>query len=187
MLATASLVALGTALTVWLTSGLGASGDLAGWLSLGSGLVCLSLIWAGVIIHQLNLLLIGPRCEPTWAERTLQKALQYKRLLATGATASLAAAIALLALGFSPLSGASTRVPLSMLLVGLIAGGAATLLAGVIVRVIWAVGRKQEALTEDQLGGDRALAVTGHRPQAEVAKPVQRAVAGAIPVAGPRR
>ena len=73
-------------------------GLLAGWLAwagssaallaaLGSSLAVLGvlLVWTGLIVHQLNYLLIGPRRVLRPAEQTLQKLLHERGLMAAGA------------------------------------------------------------------------------------------------------
>ena len=134
-------------------------GSLLGWLiwagsspalvmSLGSTLAVLGvlLLWTGLIVHQLNYLLIGPRRLLRPAEQTLQVLLHERRLIAAGA-----ATTALGGLGFGWLGlqakafSATTAALISGGLTLVMAAGMAALTCGVISRVIWAVNEKQRA------------------------------------------
>jgi hypothetical protein len=123
------------------------SSEAASLLGLGAALVAMLAVWTGVICHQLNYLLIGPRHHLGRAERTLLRLVDFKLLILSGAV--------LLAMGLSgliyfgrpqPAAGATVvSVPLFVVVFG-----ATTLLVGIIVRVIWAVGEKQKALVGDE-------------------------------------
>ena len=117
-------------------------GGAAPSLWLAGGLVAVGCVFTGVICHQLNYLLMGPRRNVTWIERTLQKLTEYKLLIVSGVIVSLAAMLTM-SLGASAGSVASRG---SLVLVFLAAAGAAVALAGVVLRVIWAVAHKQHAM-----------------------------------------
>lgn len=53
-------------------------------LALGGALVAMLAAGTGVVCHQLNFLLIGPRRYMGWAERTLQRLTEYKLLILSG-------------------------------------------------------------------------------------------------------
>lgn len=121
-----------------------------------TGLACLTvvmiLVSAGVIVHQLNFLLIGPRQDMGPAENLLQYLLNYKRLLVIGAAAGgvgLAGMLVWATMG--PMSGWRDLI-LSMGWMVMIVGGVLAMVIAVVVRVIWAVGEKQKALMGDGLG-----------------------------------
>jgi hypothetical protein len=128
----------------------GGSTGLAVSLGLAGGLVVLLMLWTGVIVHQLNFLLIGPRERTSRAEQILQKILNYKRLMAGGAAASGVGSLLLLAIGLTPNLAAYAGLGTTAFLVLMIAGGAAALMGGILIRTIWAVGEKQKALSSDQ-------------------------------------
>lgn len=114
-----------------------------GILGLGGMLVATLMAWAGIICHQLNFLLIGPRRDWGRAERILQRLTEYKVLIIEGSILTVAGVtgFSLLAL-LRPTASPMLLLPPAFLLVF----GATTVLVGVIVRVIWAVGEKQKAL-----------------------------------------
>jgi hypothetical protein len=135
-----------------LTHSLGGS-SAVGPLALAGGLVALQCAWTGVVCHQLNFLLIGPRRKVNWAERLLQRFTEYKFLIVSGLT-MLAAGLGLfVALGAT--SGLSFNALLGLTLLTVL--GASTALAGVILRVIWAVGEKQKALLQEGHWDERPM------------------------------
>jgi hypothetical protein len=135
------LLALLTPLLTWL----GGSAVVPALLLAGGSVAVLTL-FTGLVCHQLNYLLIGPRRQVGWAERKLQRLCEYKRLIVTGSLLLGASSIGLLVAGSRGAGGGSALV--SGLAFGLILG-ATTALAGVIVRVIWAVGQKQKSLLDE--------------------------------------
>jgi glycosyltransferase involved in cell wall biosynthesis len=117
------------------------------FLTLSGGLVATHLVWTGVVCHQLNFLLIGPRQDWGRAERLLQRLLEYKLLILSGLALLV---VGLVGIVLSELTNATTRSTL-LTLAFLVVSGATTSLVGVIVRVIWAVGEKQKALLGEDL------------------------------------
>ena len=106
----------------------------------------LLLMGTGVVVHQLNYLLIGPRRRISAAERALQYVLDFKRLLLAGG--------AVLAAGLAGLAAAIVNndqdIRISMIIVLVLIAGLALALGGVLMRTIWAVGQKQQALINDE-------------------------------------
>jgi len=134
-----------TSLWVTLMTLLPATGESAARpiLAWGGALVAMFAIWTGVVCHQLNFLLIGPRRDWGRAERILQKLTEYKFLILSGLVSL---AVALIGIELSEWTLATTGLNDLLALVFLVVAGATTALVGVIVRVIWAVGEKQKAL-----------------------------------------
>jgi len=134
-------------------------GSLLGWLiwagssptlvtSLASTLAVLGvlLVWTGLIVHQLNYLLIGPRRLLRPAEQALQVLLHERRLMAAGAATTLVGGLGFGWLGFEAEALSATAATLiSGGLTLAMAAGMAALTCGVISRVIWAVNEKQRA------------------------------------------
>jgi len=120
--------------------------------------VIMTLIAAGIVVHQLNYLLIGPRMEVGPMERLLQKIVYHRTLLKIGAVSCALGGLGLLFSGtiakwfgsFGPL-----------LLMWLCAGGALAGTMGVINRVIWAVGEKTHALVKDEYAFEGNPTVNG--------------------------
>jgi hypothetical protein len=113
----------------------------------GGAIVALLTVYAGVICHQLNFLLIGPRQDWGVAERLVQRLTRYNVLIGTGLAALGVSLAWFVVLGLSqpgagPMASAAATI--------LMAAGAATALLGMIVRVIWAVGEKQKALLGEE-------------------------------------
>lgn len=110
--------------------------------------VIMILAAAGIVVHQLNYLLIGPREEVGPVEQVLQKIVHHRMLLKIGAVSC--------ALGGLGLLFATTTMKWfgfgfgSLLLMWLCVGGALAGTMGVINRVIWAVGEKSHALVKDE-------------------------------------
>lgn len=143
-----TVAALWSALVVGLVALMSATGgsQTAPYLALGGAVVSLLALWVGAICHQLNFLLIGPRRDWGWAERVLQRLLEYKVLILSGLSVLAAAVLGLLALGVTrPDPSPIAIVPL----VFLTFAGASAALVGVVLRVIWAVSQKQKALTSE--------------------------------------
>lgn len=125
------------------------TGSSAGVLaSLGStsAVSCVLLIWAGLIVHQLNYLLIGPRRVLRPSERVLQSLLQERGLIVGGVAVTLLCGLGFAGLG---LQAGSMSATLSALASGgltlMMAVGMAGLTCGVVSRAIWAVNEKQKA------------------------------------------
>jgi hypothetical protein len=134
-------------------------GLLMGWLiwagspaallaSLGSALAVLGvlLVWAGLIVHQLNYLLIGPRRLLRPAEQTLQSLLHERGLMPAGVATILFGGLGFVWLGLQAGSlSTATATLISGVLTLAMAAGMAALTCGVVSRVIWAVNEKQRA------------------------------------------
>ena len=100
----------------------------------------------GVIVHQLNFLLIGPRAAAGPAERALHSIMHHRTLLNLGGIVCAIGGVGLLffkqvaSLGYWGL-----WLTIMLCLWGSLLG-----VAGVMVRVIWAVGEKTQALVKDE-------------------------------------
>ena len=166
MTAASAVIGLLFAITIAVALLVGGSTGLAVSLGQAGALVVTLMMWTGVIVHQLNFLLIGPRQRTSRAEQILQQLLDYKRLMAGGATVSCAGSLALLAIGLTPKLSVYTGLGTTALLVLMIAAGAAALMGGIVIRTIWAVGEKQKALTSDQyqvIGPEKASRVSAKK------------------------
>jgi glycosyltransferase involved in cell wall biosynthesis len=113
------------------------------FLALGGATVAMLAVWTGVVCHQLNFLLIGPRRFMGRIEPMLQKFTEYKLLILSGLGVLAAGLIGLATLSASRLATSPAAL---MSMVFLMSLGATTTLVGVIVRLVWAVGEKQKAL-----------------------------------------
>ncbi len=149
MMGASLLMAVCGAIAVWVALLAGGSSLSPTVVAASFLLVILLLLSTGMVLHQLNFLLIGPRSRVGRAERLLQYLLYYKRLFLVGAALGLAGVTGVLATFLVPAaaSGGLLMVPLFVLLV--FAGGCGVVV-GIIVRVIWAVGEKQAALVSDR-------------------------------------
>jgi hypothetical protein len=156
MLVAAGLWGVLVGCSIRLLSGFAAPG-VAPLLGLGGVLVAMLAIWAGVIGHQLNYLLIGPRQQVGWAERTLQRLVEYKLLILSGVALLLLGHSGLLILG---LSLAAPGVAALAVALFVLVFGATSILVGIIVRVIWAVGEKQKSLLGAEHGPDSRPSTT---------------------------
>ena len=120
----------------------------ADWGTIGivGGAVISVLMYAGVIVHQLNFLLIGPRAAAGPAERALHSIMHHRTLLNLGGIVCAIGGVGLLffkqvaSLGYWGL-----WLTIMLCLWGSLLG-----VAGVMVRVIWAVGEKTQALVKDE-------------------------------------
>jgi glycosyltransferase involved in cell wall biosynthesis len=117
------------------------------FLALGGATVAMLAVWTGVVCHQLNFLLIGPRQFLGRIEPIVQKFTEYKLLILSGLGAL---ATGLFGLALLPTSRLTTSPAALMSLVFLMSFGATMTLVGLIVRVVWAVGEKQKALLGDE-------------------------------------
>ena len=117
--------------------------NLAPWMFLAGGLLVIMGIAGGVVVHQLNFLLIGPRRKTGALERLLQTMIDYRRLIMGGGAVF---AAGMLALTILLITGAAVSPYVVALVLLLTIGSATAALGGVIVRVIWAVGEKQKAM-----------------------------------------
>jgi hypothetical protein len=106
--------------------------------------VAMLTLGTGVICHQLNYLLLGPRTSLGWVESVLQRLMESKLLVYAGGSLFAAALLALVFLG--PITTTTSLVTLVLVLVC----GATTVLLGAMVRVIWAVMAKQKALLGEE-------------------------------------
>ncbi len=124
--------------------GLARSWDMA--LMYGSPVI-MTLIAAGIVVHQLNYLLIGPRAQIGPMEQVLQKLVYHRTLLKLGAVACVLGGLGLL---FYATTAKWFGEFAPLLLMWLCVGGALAGTMGVINRVIWAVGEKTQALVKDE-------------------------------------
>jgi len=112
------------------------------------------LLGAGVVAHELNFLLIGPRRRVGPAERLLQKICDYRRLIVGGGLLALLSGAFNATLGAWHLRGYVWEV--SYWILEVIASeimtilGVELMLMGILIRIIWAVGEKQKALLSDE-------------------------------------
>jgi hypothetical protein len=157
---------------------------LTGWapgagalIGLGGLVVAMQGVYTGIICHQLNFLLLGPRYRVGPAEQVLQQMLEYRRLLVVGPLIAAVGLVGLIGAGLWGTADYLTLVPLMFLV---IIGGSTTL-GGLIVRVIWAVGEKEKAL----LGG-AAYRTDAARPLPPPARP-RLAAADLLATAEPAR
>jgi len=170
MLAASALTGLASLLLVvlWMVAGWSpGAGALAG---LGGALIAMQAVYTGVICHQLNYLLLGPRHRPGPAQQALQRLLDYRRLMACGAALTGLGLLGLAAVG----TGSSVDFTALLPLLFLVVVGGSTALGGIIVRVIWAVREKERALLEGtyRLDSPHALAPSALSPTpAEVVLP----------------
>jgi len=144
-LAAALVAALGFAGLAGLSLAGGVSMALTTLILLAGGIAVLLLAGAGVTVHQLNFLLLGPIRRDNPYERALQWLLSYKRLLVSGLLLSVASVLALAVV----VSSASANLTAVAGLVGALLLGLMLLVGGVVMRVIWVVGQRQAALTAD--------------------------------------
>jgi glycosyltransferase involved in cell wall biosynthesis len=145
------------ALLLWILLWAGVSSSVALMLGLGGAGVILPALWTGVICHQLNFMLLGPRRRVGWAERTLQSMLDYKRLMGGGLLLASAGLSGLIAIGLGWPAADLWVLALPVLLMGF---GASCALGGMIVRVVWAVHEKQKALLEDEYKFNQTVILT---------------------------
>jgi glycosyltransferase involved in cell wall biosynthesis len=143
-LVAALAVALGFAGLAGLALVAGA-GDAAMVIALVGTAAVLLLVGAGVTVHQLNFLLLGPIRRDNPLERALQRLLRYKGLLAAGLGLSLVALVGLAA----AVAFAGAALGAVVWLLGLLFVGLLLMVGGVLMRVIWVVGQRQAALTAD--------------------------------------
>lgn len=144
------LASIGWAVLIWLTLAAGGSQGVAAVFGLTGAVMMLLLVASGIVVHQLNFLLIGPRRHVGVAERALQSMLQYKRLMVIGAATTAVGVIGMVVYGIGATGNRMDKLIMSMELAMLIVIGGSMLIGSVIVRVIWAVGEKQKALTRDE-------------------------------------
>ncbi len=135
---------------VWLAMVFGGSARAMTVFGFTGVMMVLLLVGSGVIVHQLNFLLIGPRRHVGAVERKLQWLLEFKRLIGYGGAVALLGTLGLL--GYGALAQGQTVggliVMMAFMLVAL--AGGAMMIGGVIMRVVWAVGEKQKALIQDE-------------------------------------
>lgn len=120
-------------------------------LALIWGLMVMVFMSTGLVAHELNFLLIGPRRRSGPAERTIQALMNHRRLILGGLTLNLLSLGLFLGLPWMPIPMSPMTAGLSTVtLVMLALLGATAVMGGVMVRVIWAVGQKQHALMADE-------------------------------------
>lgn len=142
----------------------GSSATVLAPLASTLAVLCVLLVWAGLVGHQLNYLLIGPRRVLRPSERLLQKLLHERGLAATGAATMVLGGLGFAALGLH--TGTTSATASAWLSGGLtlaMAAGMAALTCGVTSRVIWAVNEKQKAgaSAEYEPPGVRGVLKTG--------------------------
>lgn len=142
------LVAAG--LVSWLTSWLGGSLAVSAVLATTGVLLTMILMGTGVVVHQLNFLLIGPRRHVGSGEKLLQWLSDYKRLILGGGGLAAVAATGLVSWAFSNPPATGEDLVGALIMMTLVAAGGLAAVVGVVVRVVWAVGQKQKALLHDQ-------------------------------------
>jgi len=150
MLGVSVLTALVAFMASWVLMSAGST-FAAVYCVVAAAVIIAMLLTTGVICHQLNFLLIGPRSSIGPAERCLQWILDYKRLIIGGIAATAAGAVAGVVVGMlhDAMSDSVLIVLLTVLAVCVIAASASMLL-GVILRVVWSVGEKQKSLAHDR-------------------------------------
>jgi glycosyltransferase involved in cell wall biosynthesis len=146
-----------SAMTALFFAVLGFAHDWMTALMYGSPVI-MTLLAAGIVVHQLNYLLIGPRTEVGPVERMLQKLVYHRTLLKIGAVSCALGGLGLLFSG-TVVKWFGSFGPL--LLMWLCAGGALAGTMGVINRVIWAVGEKTHALVKDEYAFEGNPTVSG--------------------------
>lgn len=144
--AISSAICIGLALLAGILGGLGAAASVL----LAGAMLAMLMIATGVAVHQLNFLLIGPRQRIGPIEEQLQNLLEYKRLIAGGIAATALGMILLTLIGITGIatSAAGPWATAATTLLTLLGGTA--VMGGVVVRVIWAVSQKQNALLHDE-------------------------------------
>ena len=139
----ALIAAIGFGIIAGLISLLDPTSGLLPLVGLAALCSILLLIGTGVLVHQLNFLLLGPIRRRSPAEQRLQRLLNFKELLLAGIVLTAISVAGWLALAASGLNSALYAVPISALMVL----GLMLMLGGVAVRVIWVVGQRQAALS----------------------------------------
>ena len=149
MLGLSMLTVVAGAAASWVLMSVG-SQFAAACAAVAAVVMIILLMTTGVICHQLNFLLIGPRRSIGMAERCLQWIFNYKRLIVGGIAGTVFGTIAGVAVGLmhEMMSGSVVSILLTVLVVCVIVSSASTLL-GVILRVVWSVGEKQKSLARD--------------------------------------
>ena len=133
-------------------------------VAVAAGIFLSVVLGTGVVVHQLNFLLIGPRRRVGPIERFMQPAIHARTLICGGAFLGTAGAF-LLAAQALHIVGSSQIDAVALTLIAMLLAviGVGTAAVGVIIRVIWAVGEKQKALIED----DRGIHPTAAEPAAD--------------------
>jgi glycosyltransferase involved in cell wall biosynthesis len=156
---------------LWL---LGAPGIVQGSIGLAAGLMSLLLVLTGLIVHQVNYLVIGPRQHVHRAEQLLQKLLGYKPLIGGGLVTTVAGGAGLGVLGL--VAGLLSEFEVAVaagVLAGVAIAGMVALTFGLVTHVIWAVSEKQRALDlEDyELLGVMEIRRPGERAASRLEQP----------------
>ena len=123
-------------------------------LAFGGVLILLMSAATGIICHELNFLLLGPRTRNSVLERLLQRTMHQKRLIVIGLLIASAGIVGLLALPLAGPDHESWQMAPLVTSMTLIVLGTAAALGGVITRVIWAVGAKQRAILADETAAE---------------------------------
>jgi hypothetical protein len=140
----------GASALIGLVAAVGGSRMLMASLCIAAALLSVLLVWSGLIVHQLNYLLIGPRRPVRTPERLLQRLLNYKGLMGMGAIVTLTGTLGFGALGVvAPSVSGFGGTVITGILTLFTATGVATLTGGLVTRAIWATGEKQRALVSE--------------------------------------
>jgi len=150
MVGASVLTGAGWAFLAWLAMAAGSSHYAAAVFGFTGIAMVMMMLGSGVIVHQLNFLLIGPRRHVGIAERALQYLLEYKRLMLIGAATTIVGIMGLLVYAVTTSDSEATCLITAMKFSLLILIGGSLLIGSIIVRVIWAIGEKQNALTHDE-------------------------------------
>ena len=176
MLGLSVMLVVGLGLVAWLASLAGAWSPLPELIALTGGLLVIASLGIGVVTHELNFLLIGPRRAAGPIDKALEAMLHYRRLIYGGVAVATLGGLGLL-LTWNHYISLSLPHVLCVLVV--VAGGMAAL-CGVVIRVIWAVGEKQRALIHDEyrVEPDAAAGATADRKTGTAADDAPQSVAG---------
>ncbi len=104
----------------------------------------------GVVCHQLNYLLLGPRRKLSFIERTIQRTLHHYRLIAVGMSAMLAGLVGLVSMLFIDAPTLSQAFSWAAAFGLITLAGCGAIAGGIITRIIWAVGEKHRALVDSE-------------------------------------
>ncbi len=119
-------------------------------MMLAAGLAAALLVGTGAVAHQLNYLLIGPRRTVGPVERLLQRLLDHVPLILGGGAVAAVSALALAGSAWMRVPYGQTGLMLRLLLIFTAVLGTGAMLLGVLLRIIWAVSQKQQAMLRDE-------------------------------------
>ena len=150
MISTSLILTGAWSVLLWIVMRAGGSVAASGILALTGMLLIMLLLGTGIVVHQLNFLLIGPRRTVGMIERLLQHLLDYKRLMVIGGGTTVCGIVGLFVYSMWSTDGYRESLLTAMQLSMFTLVGGAMLIGSIIVRVIWAVGEKQKAIIEDE-------------------------------------